>query len=106
MNNVYYSWGKQKKAELPRTTVTSARTTTVAEAIKFLTVKEIKALNADFKKVGEFLNSAKIKTVVTSFDTCYFLQPSAYCQVIAKRFSDQQIGISRSVQVVILNLRM
>ncbi|XP_074337307.1 uncharacterized protein LOC141674499 [Apium graveolens] len=59
------SWGKKKTAELPSTVVTVTKPTTEAETIKFLTVKEIKALNAYFKKVG------------------------AYCQVIAKRFSDQ-----------------
>ncbi|XP_074342082.1 uncharacterized protein LOC141679488 [Apium graveolens] len=59
------SWGKKKTAELPSTVITVTKPTTEAETIKFLTVKEIKALNADFKK------------------------PSTYCQVIAKQFSDQ-----------------
>lgn len=27
---------------------------------------------------------------ITGCDTCFFVQPSAYCQVIAKRFSDQK----------------
>lgn len=59
MTNVCYSWGKKKKAELPSSVVTATKPTTEAETIKFLTVKEIKALNANFKKVGDFLNATK-----------------------------------------------
>uniref|UniRef100_A0A162AJK2 Replication factor A C-terminal domain-containing protein n=1 Tax=Daucus carota subsp. sativus TaxID=79200 RepID=A0A162AJK2_DAUCS len=59
-------WGNKKKPEMPSSVVTSTKIATAVESIKLLTVKEIKALNADFNK------------------------PSAYCQVIAKRFSDQK----------------
>ncbi|KAL1805355.1 hypothetical protein ACET3Z_028423 [Daucus carota] len=59
------SWGTKNKVEIRSSIVTETTTMTNTPPIKILTVKDIRNLNADFK------------------------EDSAYCQVVAKRFSDQ-----------------
>lgn len=55
-----FSWGKNKAAAVPRKVLPATTPTTNPRTLNILTIKDIKSLNEEFKKVQPFLKSTEI----------------------------------------------